>query len=127
MLLHQAQGGFGWLAAELTGGTSAFDQPTPPLLPAIVAGDLAPAGQRAITGPVGQRPVPCLPLKFLARATTASQALPASARLAVVGRRAPWDRVAGVPLGRPAVGAFAAAACLWLPRCGGPGASAASW
>ena len=76
MLLHQAQDGFGWLAAELTGGTSAFDQPTPPLLPAIVAGDPTPAGQRAITRAVGQRPVPRLPPKLLARTTTASQGFP---------------------------------------------------
>ena len=36
---------------------------------AVLAGDLTPAGQRAVTGPVGQRPVPRLPLKLPARTT----------------------------------------------------------
>src|SRR5215470_5373533 len=37
-----------------------FDQAAPALLPTVLAGDLPPAGQQAVTGPVGQRPPPRL-------------------------------------------------------------------
>jgi hypothetical protein len=54
-LPDQAQARFAGLtcSGELTCGTRAFDQAAPPLVPAVLAGDLTPAGQRAITSPVG--------------------------------------------------------------------------
>ena len=63
LLPYQAQGGFVGLGAELACGTCAFDQAAPPFVSAVLIGDLAPAGKRAVTGPVGQRPLPRLPLK----------------------------------------------------------------
>ncbi len=48
----------------------AFDQAPPPLVPAILADDLTAAGQRTVTGAVGQRPVPRLPLQLPASAAT---------------------------------------------------------
>jgi hypothetical protein len=60
-LFQQSQAGRG---SELARDARAFDQPTPPLMTAVTVGDLTPAGKRAIRCPVGQCPLPRLPLKI---------------------------------------------------------------
>jgi len=65
---------------------------------AVLAGDLTPAGQRAVTGPVGQRPVPRLPLKLPARTTMTGWALITPARSRMAGRRTPCGRIASIPM-----------------------------
>lgn len=61
---------------------------------AKAASDLAPAGQRAITRPVGQRPLPGLPLKRSADTIKADCACLAFARTTLVGPRMPYARIA---------------------------------
>jgi hypothetical protein len=55
---------------ELARGSGPLDQPAPPLMTAEPARDLNPAGKRAVTRPVRQRPQPRLPLKIPAPGTT---------------------------------------------------------
>jgi hypothetical protein len=55
---------------ELACGSRPLDQPAPPLVPTILPCDLPPGRQRAVVGPVGQRPQPRLPLKIPSRSLT---------------------------------------------------------
>jgi hypothetical protein len=82
-LPDQTQARFAGLtvASELARGTRALDQAAPPLVPAVLESDLAPARQRAVIGPVGQRPLPRLPPQISARTTAAARHLTVRARL----------------------------------------------
>jgi hypothetical protein len=79
-LFDEVQAWFAVVAAddEFACGTRSLDQAAPSLMPAVLPGDLTPARQRAITCPVGQCPLPRLPLKIPAgiTLTTGSLAVP---------------------------------------------------
>src|SRR5215471_9621743 len=65
---------------ELACSATAFDQPTPALVPTVLTGDLAPAGQRTAISPVHQRPQPRLPLQLPARPGTVGRPVVAPGR-----------------------------------------------
>jgi hypothetical protein len=52
----------------------------PPLVPTIFPNDLTPRRQRAVLGPVGQRPLPRLPPQIPARLTSTARPLPIPGR-----------------------------------------------
>ena len=70
--LYQSQTGFG---GELADSPRSLDQATLPLMTAVLTGDLTPARQRAVTAPVGQRPLPRLAPKIPAGTTRAARPL----------------------------------------------------
>src|SRR5215471_6818946 len=53
-------------AAEGTGQASVLDEPAPPLLPAVGTGNRPAAGQGPLFVPVGECPLPRLPLQLTA-------------------------------------------------------------
>ena len=110
-----------WLAGltisiELTRRARALDQAAPPLVATVLDSDLAPARQRAVAGPVSQRPLPRLPPQIPARAPATAGDLTVRARL-----RRPVLRTLHIPIGafltgdlRPPLLGFAAG-CGALP------------
>lgn len=105
-LVYQSQPGLG---GELTCSPRSLDQPTPPLMTAILTSDLTPARQRTITGPVGQRPLPRVAPKIPSdtTATARSRTGPAQPRGLLPDGRVTAFR-AGQP--RPGLGVLQPAA-----------------
>jgi hypothetical protein len=68
-------------AANSPAAPERLTQAAPPLVPAVLDSDLAPAWQRAANGPVGQCPLPRLPLQIPARTTATARQLTVRARL----------------------------------------------
>jgi hypothetical protein len=66
--------------SEFACDTGTLDQAAPPLVPTILPCDLAPAWQRTVAHPVGQRPQPRLPPKITARTALTAGYLAVSAR-----------------------------------------------
>lgn len=80
-------------SCELARGTCAFDQAAPPLVPTVLPDYLAPARQRPVTSPVGQRPLPRLPPQIPTRTIPTAWPLLTRARL---GQMLP--RILNVPV-----------------------------